>query len=118
MRSILIVEDEENIRLLVRLLLEQQGYTVVEVDNGSDALAILNASSDFDLIITNIQMPVMSGIRLIPELRRLFPTVRLLVVTGYLEKGAVQALRKDCTFLAKPFSRQQFLAAISKTLAA
>jgi CheY-like chemotaxis protein len=112
MLHVLVVEDESNLRLMVSILLKQQGYDVAEAEDGFSALAVLNANPDFDLIITNVHMPGMNGIQLLVELKEFFPLIPLLVMSAYFEQPRVQALQKDHSHLAKPYSRQQLLDAV------
>jgi CheY-like chemotaxis protein len=112
MFSVLVIENEPHIRLLVSHLLKEQGYAVAEANNGQEALLVLDASPRFDLIITNIQMPVITGFHLLKELDRFFPKIPLLIMTGYYEKFAFHHREMEFAFLKKPFSRQQLLHAI------
>jgi CheY-like chemotaxis protein len=116
MFSVLIVEDDQNIQFLMSILLLKQGYDVTRANNGFDALAILARNPSFDLIITNIQMPIMSGVALIAELKRLFPLIPLLIITAFSERLPVQALQREFASLAKPFSRAQFLKAVAQCM--
>jgi CheY-like chemotaxis protein len=112
MLRVLVVEDESNLRLMVSILLRQQGYEVSEAEDGVSALAILNADPDYDLIITNVHMPGMDGIQLLAELKQFFPLIPLLVMSAYFERPLVRALQRNHSHLAKPYSRQQLLDAV------
>jgi CheY-like chemotaxis protein len=117
MFHVLVVEDEGHIRWMVNILLKQQGYAITESNDGRGALAILKDHPEVDLIITNIQMPGMNGIRLMAELRQFYPEIPLLVMSAYLEQPSVRAMDESIAYLPKPFSRQQLLdAVISFTL--
>ena len=81
MARILVVDDDESIRFLLRTVLELQDYDVVEAENGSEAL--LNYQADpADVVITDMLMPVMDGQELMIELQRVFPGVKLIAISG------------------------------------
>ncbi|MEO8607589.1 MAG: response regulator [Chloroflexota bacterium] len=110
---VLVVEDEVHIRWMVSVLLKQQGYIVTEATDGRAALTVLTDNPAFDLVITNIQMPGMNGIRLIAELGQFYPQIPLLVMSAYLEQPSVRSVDKRIAYLPKPFSRQQLLDAVT-----
>jgi len=121
MACILIIDDEEELRRIMRDALEKQGHDVLEAGNGTDALDLAE-QHPLDLIVTDIMMPETDGIETIIALRRKDPKIRIIAVSGggpigdsnYLtlaEKfGAMQVL-------AKPFRRQQFVDAVCEVLA-
>ena len=110
---VLVVEDEESIRWMVGVLLKQQGYAITEANDGRAALRILHDNPKFDLVITNIQMPGMDGLRLMAELRQYYPQIPLLVMSAYLEQPSVRIVDQRIAYLPKPFSRQQLLDAVT-----
>ena len=75
---ILVVDDDKAVRLLLRAMLERRGHSVVEAENGDEGLRYYRAAPT-DLVITDIQMPVMDGLQMIKELRALFPQPRSLL---------------------------------------
>lgn len=81
--TILLVEDEESVRLVVRHALEAHGYTVLEAASGRDALAICGGAQPIHLVISDVMMPRMGGIEMAAELRALRPQSRLLLMSGY-----------------------------------
>ena len=97
MARLLIVEDEPDLRFLIRLVFEQAGHDVVEAGHGASALESIAASLP-DLVVTDIMMPVMDGIELISRLRSeaSTATIPILVVSGNgdLSVGADATLRK------------------------
>lgn len=99
---------------MVNVLLKQQGYMVTESNDGQAALTILSANPDYDLIITNLQMPGMDGLHLMAQLRQFYPQIPLLIMSAFLEQAAVQVPSHDIGYLAKPFSRQQLLDAVNR----
>jgi CheY-like chemotaxis protein len=109
---ILVVDDDKVIRLLLRTLLERWGHSVVEAENGDEGLRYYRAAPT-DLVITDIQMPVMDGLQMIKELRGDFPTAKIIAISG--EKGGLIAAQplSQGTF-EKPLYMQEFLDAVQK----
>ncbi len=101
---ILLVEDEDAVRNLARAVLENQGHTVAEFSSAEDALAMARrVKLPFDVLVSDVVMPGMQGDVLAREITELWPKVKVLLVSGYVERAA--ALRRDrVTFLAKPFA--------------
>ncbi|HEX6940465.1 MAG TPA: PAS domain S-box protein [Longimicrobiales bacterium] len=105
--TVLLVEDEEAVRSLVRKILEQQGYRVLEARSGNDALA-LSAShpGPIDLLLTDVVMPEMSGRELAERLLPDRPSTSVLFISGYTEDAVVRhgIQNTRINFLEKPFS--------------
>jgi CheY-like chemotaxis protein len=87
---ILVVDDDEIVRLLLRTVLERRGHSVIEAENGDEGLRCYR-SAPADLVITDIQMPGMDGLQMIKELRSAFPTVKIIAISG--EKSRLAAAR-------------------------
>jgi PAS domain S-box-containing protein len=105
--TILLVEDEEAVRKLVRRTLEQQGYRVVVAGSGMEALDMVqNHPGPIQLVITDVVMPQMGGQQLAERLKALRPEIQVLYVSGYTESAVVRngSLAKGGTFLQKPFT--------------
>jgi len=84
MARILIAEDEASLREFVQRALAHHGHDVVAVHDGAEALHTLHhAGTDFDLLLTDIVMPVMDGIALSLKVAKDFPTLKILLMTGY-----------------------------------
>lgn len=88
--DVLVVDDETDILQLLEILLSRKGFKVKTAGNGLDALMKLN-QYDFNVLLTDIKMPAMDGMRLIEVAKRDFPEVRILVFTGF---GSVDTERK------------------------
>jgi CheY-like chemotaxis protein len=87
MARILIAEDEETLRNLLRRALVEVGHGVLTAADGAEALDILTREKgDFDLLLTDIKMPVMDGIALALAAARDFPDVVILLMTGYADQ--------------------------------
>jgi PAS domain S-box-containing protein len=105
--TVLLVEDEEAIRRVLSATLRERGYTVLEVSDGSQAIAICERRGQpIDLLITDVVMPLMSGPELVRRVRATHPTLPTLFVSGYTERALLhQGLREaHAVFLQKPFT--------------
>jgi CheY-like chemotaxis protein len=82
MKTILLVDDEPAILTVLELLLNKFGYTVVPKSNAESALFLIREGVNVDLIITDYRMPGMNGVEFIRALRRILPSVPVLMLTG------------------------------------
>lgn len=117
---ILLADDDDNVRGLSGRLLAMQGWDVVAARNGREAVdAWPNEGAPFDLVILDMNMPVMSGPAAYEELRRRHPEMVVLFVSGYLEEASWRdvILKGKVPFLAKPFTPQQLVATATALLA-
>ena len=117
--SILIVEDEDAVRLFSARALRNKGYQVAEAPSGESALAVLSeAESPFDLLITDVMMPQMDGATLIGKVRENWPDIRVICISGYAEDAMREKLEDvgPIHFLSKPFSLKQLAATVKDTL--
>jgi YesN/AraC family two-component response regulator len=120
MERILIIDDEPQIRSMIRLILEREGYAVMEASDGIEGIRVFR-ERPADLVITDLIMPNKDGIGMIIEIKREFPKVKIVAMSGgglnrpegYL-RGA-QRLGAACT-LSKPINRQEILRAVKDTL--
>jgi two-component system cell cycle sensor histidine kinase/response regulator CckA len=116
--TILLVEDEPDVRSLNARALTQRGYKVLSAANGREALDVFEEQNGaIDLVVSDVMMPEMDGPTLAKELRARNPTLKIIFVSGYAE----DALDKDLsatTFLSKPLSLKQLVAAVKETMAA
>ena len=105
--TILLVEDEAQVRVLARRVLERKGYVVIEASDGGDALALCERSPvPIDLLVTDVVMPGVSGRAVAECLRRDRPGLRVLYMTGYTDDEIVRRGLKDdgVALIQKPFS--------------
>jgi CheY-like chemotaxis protein len=115
MAYILVAEDEHNIGLLVSRILTEQGHEVQVVHNGVEALAVLKQNPP-DALVTDLNMPRMTGLELISIARRDFPTLPIIAVSAYID-GTRLALRVNKVHpLSKPFTRQELLKVINTAI--
>src|SRR5438445_2388671 len=105
--TVLLVEDEESVRQLVRDTLEGKGYTVIEAENGEAGLRLAEAhSAHIHMVITDVVMPGMGGRELAKRLTELRPQMKVLYLSGYTEDAIVHqgVLEPGTAFLQKPFT--------------
>ena len=117
--TVLLVEDEESVRQLVRETLESKGYNVLEADNGEAALRIVSNYSDkIDMLITDVVMPGMSGRELSARLCASRPQTKVLYLSGYTEDaiGHEGVVDPDTAFLQKPFTLQMLSRKVREVL--
>ncbi len=120
MARILIIDDEPQIRSMLTLMLEREGYEVVEAPDGVEGIKVYR-QNPADLIITDLIMPNKDGIGMIIDLKKEFPDVKIIAMSGgglnkpdgYL-KGA-KKLGAACT-LTKPIDREKMLEAVRDIL--
>ena len=110
MPRILVIDDNAAIRELLRIVLEGEGYEVIEAADGAEGLQQYQAAPT-DLVITDLQMPGMDGLELLMALQRMVPTPVLMAISG--DRDALTQARKFTphTF-AKPLPLEQVLAAV------
>ena len=114
MARVLIVDDDLSLRFAVVLILKQAGYETVEAANGLDALHILKQDAGFDVILSDVQMDQMNGIRLLEELGKDYPHIPAVMLSVYSEWSVEAAEKGAASYLPKPFSRQQLVATVQK----
>jgi two-component system, cell cycle response regulator CpdR len=121
MPKVLIADDEESMRTLVARAIAMDGHQTVTARDGAEALEILiREDGAFDLLLTDIQMPVMDGIALALSVARDFPDLTILLMTGYADQreraSNLDALVHDV--VTKPFSVADIRTAVADALAA
>lgn len=121
MATILVVDDEAPVRLIIREVLERCGHTVLEARTGRDAFDIYQNEA-IDLIITDLVMPEKSGIDLMMELKKRNPGVRIIAVsggggiTGRFDYLPIAKLLGARAIIRKPFTLQQIEDTVSEAL--
>ncbi|MDX9781860.1 MAG: response regulator, partial [Bacteroidales bacterium] len=117
MEKILVVEDDKITRRLIKEILSRGGYEVIEGEDGSQALELFKKEKP-DLVITDYQMPVMNGLRLLSEVRGINPAVPVIMLTGFgdiaLTIKAIQIGAFD--FLEKPINAPQLKNVVTSAL--
>ena len=109
--NILLVDDEDGVRLVVARLLKAKGFLVTECANAEQALEELAKKEDYNLLITDMIMPGMDGETLIKKAREAYPRLKALLMSGYSEDMARHSSleSKDLSFIAKPFELNQLI---------
>ncbi|MFL6111759.1 MAG: response regulator, partial [Catenulispora sp.] len=119
-RSVLVVEDDEDVRDLVVLMLSRSGYQVTEAPSPDKALVLLDvAKSEVDLLLSDIVMPGMSGIELAESVRAIRPGTPVLLMSGYTAGTLPDdaSLPPGVSLIRKPFTRAALLGAVEQALA-
>ena len=109
--TVLVVDDDDDVREVAAGMLEDLGYVVVQASNGPCALAILQERDDLDVMVTDIRMPGMSGLELSDRVGQLRADLKVILISGYFQP---QALSRR--FLQKPFRTRDLDAAIRAEL--
>ncbi|OKY75474.1 MAG: DNA-binding response regulator [Desulfobulbaceae bacterium DB1] len=117
MHTILVVDDEPNYLIILAELLRDEGFEVLTAENGKNALDVVR-TSDLDLIITDMQMPVMGGMELLNRVKQHNPDLPVIMLTAYGEvEKAVTAMRDGAfNYLTKPFKNTELIANIKKAI--
>ena len=102
---LLLVEDEASLRMLAVKVLSNRGYQVTSAENGQQAWEALQ-SEDFDLLVTDVQMPKMTGNELVKKVLESKPQLPVLMMSGYNPEGQVP---NTVLFLSKPFTPHQLV---------
>jgi two-component system cell cycle sensor histidine kinase/response regulator CckA len=116
---ILLVEDEDAVRLFGTRALREKGYEVTEADSSERALEILeNSPHPFDLLITDVVMPQMNGPQLVNHIRPAHPSLQVIFISGYAEDTFRQQLVSDSHihFLPKPFNLKELALKVKQVL--
>lgn len=115
--SILLIDDEEMILDSLRMILSQEGYAVDCARNGGEALDILKTHT-YDLVITDIRMPGMSGLEVVERVKASLPDQKVMMITGYgsLETAVKAQHRGVCDYLLKPFNLQDLKRSVRRAV--
>jgi two-component system cell cycle sensor histidine kinase/response regulator CckA len=117
--TIMVVEDDELVRELVLILLQRQGYKVLDVAQADQALAMCESySSRIDLILTDLLMPgEMDGRDLAEQVLKIHPEIRVLLMSGYTTDAmVVSGVKEGVPFLQKPFTQQELAGKVREVL--
>jgi DNA-binding NtrC family response regulator len=118
-RRVLLVDDEDSLRLTLAANLELEGFVVTEASSGAPALELAKRQS-FDLVLTDIRMPGMNGVELYHQLRELHPRLPVVLMTGFaLEELVTEALESGAyTVLSKPFNVEHAISVLKQAVRA
>lgn len=118
---VLIVDDEPDVRKVVRMTLEKAGYDVIEAEDGEKAIQEINKGENpliLDVIICDIRMPKINGVEAINYFQDQYPRVPLIVLTGFPDMDmATGFLKKGVVdYLVKPVEKEKLIGAVNKAI--
>lgn len=121
--KILVIDDEKNVRDVIRLHLEQAGFHILEAGNGEEGISILKEENNMvnvGVILCDIRMPKVNGIEMIDYLKQEAPGIPIAVITGYPDTElAVSLLKKGVKdYLVKPIEKEKLLDTVERLVAA
>jgi CheY-like chemotaxis protein len=114
--SLLLVDDNDDVREVTALLLRDSGYAVIEASSGNAALAALDANPAIEVLIVDFSMPGMSGIELLERARAKKPEIRAVFITGYVDNTWLEGRLANEIVVKKPFTMAQLAPAVRKAL--
>jgi CheY-like chemotaxis protein len=110
MRTVLVVDDQDFVRDVVRIALEGAGYRVLEARSPSVAIELAQAETDIDLLLADVVLPEMDAFELATRIAMAVPTVRVLYTSGYTDA------REEGDFIQKPFTPAELVAKVESVL--
>lgn len=119
MASILLAEDDESMRRFLKKALEKAGHAVIDAGQGDEALTELQLR-EFDLLLTDIVMPVMDGIELARQAAEIDPEMKIMFITGFAAVALNPANHapEDAKVLSKPFHLKDLVQEVERVIAA
>ena len=117
--TVLVVEDQEDVRRVIRTILESYGYHVVEAKDGTEALRLTEEHpAEIHLLLTDVILPGMNGKTLSEQMRVLLPKLRVIFMSGYPEDVISRrgVLEQDVPYLPKPFSPESLAIKVREVL--
>lgn len=119
--TVMLVEDEDAVRMFGARALRNKGYNVVEAASGEEALDILKSDADtIDVLVTDVVMPGLDGPTMIRQVRESHPEMKVIFISGYTEDSFRKRLDEDSGeihFLPKPFTLQQLAGVVKEVMA-
>ncbi len=118
---VMVMDDEPDIRKVIRTHLEKANYEVVEAENGEEAIKLLNSGDNpvyVDTILCDIRMPKVNGVEAIRYFRQQYPALPLVVLTGFPDVHMATSLLKEgvMDYLVKPVEKDTLIATIKKAV--
>jgi DNA-binding NtrC family response regulator len=113
---VLVVEDDPSMRRMAERILRRAGYAVETSPGGRDALRKLETDERFDMLLTDVVMPEMSGTELAGRAAALYPDLRILLMSGYVDRPGVGPVEDGAELLEKPFRADDLLGKVRDVL--
>ena len=118
---VMIVDDEDNVRKVLRLSLTKAGYDVVEAQHGGEGIEVIGSDDNMlmlDVILCDIRMPKVNGLEAIAFFQQQYPSVPVIVVTGYPDQQMATDLlsRGVFDYLVKPVDKEKLLATVAAAM--
>ncbi len=118
---VLVIDDESEVRRIIRFALEKQGYDVVEAPDGEKAIEVIRAGDNpllTDVIICDVRMPKINGVEAIAFFREQFPSVPIIVLTGYPDMQLATSFIKQgvVEYLVKPVEKEKLVEVVDKAM--
>ena len=117
--TVLVVEDQDEVRNLVEEILGMQGYTVLKASNGEEALRLgKSRRKPIQLLLTDMVMPGMNGKELAERMQKMYPGMKVILMSGYAEEGLIQwgTIIQGMEFIKKPFRVETLIQTVRKVL--
>lgn len=115
---VLLVEDEDPVRMVAERALTRQGYQVTPARNGEEGLELVQDGGEFDIVVSDVVMPMLDGPAMAREIRKIVPDMPVLFMSGYAEEQLRQEIGlANAWFMPKPFSVQQLSEKVAEVLA-
>jgi CheY-like chemotaxis protein len=118
--TILVVDDERNLRDLLRSTLEKQNFKVLSAFDGENAIAVYKENQDkIDVVLMDMLMPKLSGLSAIPVLKQMNPQIKIIGMTGSMldnPRSEMKALMQELPFIQKPFSCEDIVKMVNNVL--
>lgn len=117
MATILVIEDDNQLRHTLHLILDAAGHTVLEARSGLEGLRIFKQEAP-DLVVTDVVMPIVNGTKVVQQIARVAPGARMVIMSGQVRQDFLELTKRFGVVeaLAKPFSRDDLLAAVAHAL--
>ncbi|HHZ82614.1 MAG TPA: response regulator [Nitrospirales bacterium] len=119
---VLVIDDEPEVRKIVHLALEKNGYDVVEAEDGEKAIEVIRSGDNpllTDVIICDVRMPKINGVEAVAFFREQFPSVPIIVLTGYPDMQLATSFIKQgvMEYLVKPVEKEKLVESVDKAMA-
>lgn len=113
---VLVVEDEDAVRLLISRVLEKRGYRVTALTDGAQALEFIQErKGGIDLVIADLMLPKINGASIAEQIRQLDPQAKIILISGYMDHGLEDS---GIDFLQKPFTPSTLIEKVEAVMAA